>query len=247
MIKRLTDTARSKWALVVAAAGLVLLVCLLAVPALAVSFTDVYSDSWDDPDYPQAAETLSELGVIAGFSDATFRPHDTVTRQQFAKMIVKVLGLAVTGSEVCPFTDVAKGTSSADPFYPDKYVAVCASCGITTGKTATSFAPYASITRAQVLSMVVRAAGQAEVALEEPSAAYYAGTISNSTFRNLKDPTHGLNVQIAEMNNLVWGMWPDTATTWNVQRNATRGEVALILWRLWQKMNPPATGTTITT
>ncbi|MBN1629240.1 MAG: S-layer homology domain-containing protein [Thermoleophilia bacterium] len=235
---------RSKRALLVVGAGLGLLVCLLAVPALAVTFTDVHSDTWDDPDYPEAVGALSDLGIVTGYSDGTFRPHNTVIRQQFAKMIVKTLGLPVTGQEVCPFTDVAEDTPFIDPFYPDKYVAACASHGITKGKTATTFAPYDTITRAQVLTMVVRSAERLGVPLEEPNEAYYAGTLANSTFRNLKDSIHGHNVQIAEMNNLVWGIWPDTATFWDVKKEATRGEVVLILWRLWQKMNPSSTTTT---
>ena len=49
-------------------------------------------------------------------------------------MIVKTLGLTVTGLESCPFGDVSRGLSAGDPLYPDKYVAVCAAAGITTGK-----------------------------------------------------------------------------------------------------------------
>ena len=63
----------------------------------------------------------------------------------------------MTGAEVCPFTDVVAQTGT-DPFYPSKYVAVCAAHGITTGKTPTTFAPYDNITRQQLITMVVRAA-----------------------------------------------------------------------------------------
>ena len=230
--------------LVMGLLGVALAVVVVATPALASTFSDVNSDTYDNPDYPEAVGALSDLGVIGGFADGTFRPHDAVTRQQFAKMMVKFLGLPVTGNEVCPFTDVPKGTDAKDPLYPDKYIAVCAAHGITTGKTATTFAPYNTITRAQMLSMVVRAARQAGVVLEEPSAAYYAGTIPNSTFRNLKDATHGLNVQTAEMNNLFWGIWPDQGGNWDVYRNASRGEVALVLYRLLQKMGPSGSTTT---
>ena len=242
-LESVLQRARRAW-LVLGLIGVVLAVILVAAPALASTFSDVYSDTYDNPDYPEAVGALSDLGVIGGFADGTFRPHDAVTRQQFAKMIVKFLGLPVTGNEVCPFTDVPKGTDAKDPFYPDKYIAVCAAHGITTGKTPTTFAPYSTITRAQMLSMVVRAARQAGVVLDEPSAAYYAGTIPNSTFRNLKDATHGLNVQTAEMNNLFWGIWPDQGANWDVYRNASRGEVALVLYRLLQRMGSPASTTT---
>ena len=81
-------------------------------------------------------------------------------------MIVKTLGYSVTGSEVCPFTDVA-AQSGSDPLYPAKYVAVCALRGITTGKSATKFDPGSSITHQQLITMVARAAG-----LAEPPAGY---------------------------------------------------------------------------
>ena len=224
--------------------GLVLGLTFLVAPAAAAHFSDVNSNTYDNPDYPDAVSALSDLGVVGGFDDGTFRPHDPVTRQQFAKMIVKLLGYQVTGNENCPFIDVARGTSATDPFYPDKYIAVCATNGITTGIDSTHFAPYNNIKRVQVITMVVRAAQRYGVPLESPSASYYAGTISNSTFRNLTDPVHGLNVQIAEMNNLFWGIWPDQGSTWNIYGTATRGEVAQIMWRLLQKMGGQTTTTT---
>ena len=243
-------TARSVF--VLAVVGLILAVVLLVGPAIAATFSDVYSDTYDNPDYPNAVAALSDLGVIGGFTDGTFRPHDPVTRQQFAKMIVKLLGIPVTGNEICPFTDVVAQQGS-DPFYPSKYVAVCASHGITSGKTATSFAPNDNMTRAQLLTMVVRAARQAGILLTDPTPAYYSGTSEGSHFFSTwVDANHALNGQTAEVNGLLWGIWPAADSTWSPYLNATRGEVAQILWRLWQKIGgtssttlPPVTTTTL--
>jgi hypothetical protein len=128
--------------------------------------TATFSDTGASP-YRQAIETLSGAGIISGYPDGTFRPDDPVTRQQFAKIIVKTLTLPVSATDICPFTDVPTGIDPNDPLYPDKYVAVCATYGITQGKTPTSFAPYDSITRAQLITMAVRAAH-----LGEPPADY---------------------------------------------------------------------------
>ncbi len=125
-------------------------------------FTDVSPGQYA---YTQITD-LAGRGIITGFTDGTFRPAVKVTRQQFAKMIVKALGLAVTGSETCSFFDVATQTGT-DPFYPSKYVAICAARGITQGKTSFTFAPYDDITRQQLISMVTRAAN-----LPEPPADY---------------------------------------------------------------------------
>jgi hypothetical protein len=233
-----------KTAILLALVAAVLVAVVLVTPVLAANFSDVFSDTYDNPDYPAAVSALSDMGVINGFDDGTFKPHDPVTRQQFAKMIVKLLGYPVTGDEICPFVDVLVGTSATDPFYPDKYVAVCAANGITQGTDGTHFAPYNNITRAQVVSMVIRAAQHSGIPLENPSAAYYAGTIQNSNFRNLSDPKHGVNVQIAEMNGLFWGIWPDRSGAWDIYAKASRGEVAQILWRLYQKIGTPGSTTT---
>jgi hypothetical protein len=125
------------------------------------SDSHLFSDLTPDNPYFAAITDLAGKGIITGFSDGTFRPGDSVTRQQFAKMIVRTLGLEVTGDEVSHFTDVVDQAGS-DPLYPAKYVAVCAAAGITTGKTETTFAPKESITRQQLITMVVRAANLAE-------------------------------------------------------------------------------------
>ncbi len=119
----------------------------------ASSFSDVAGSP-----YEAAIYDLVARGAITGFEDGTFRPDAPVTRQQFAKMIVKAMLYPVTGSEVCPFTDVAAQTGT-DPLYPSKYVAVCAQRKITQGRTATLFGPENSITHEQLITMAVRAAG----------------------------------------------------------------------------------------
>lgn len=126
----------------------------------------LFSDTSGSP-YEAAILDLAGAGIISGFPDGTFRPNVSVTRQQFAKMVVKSLDLPVTGNEVSPFTDVAANLDKADRFYPDKYVAVCAAHHITEGKTVTAFAPYDNLTRAQLITMVARAAG-----LPDPPAGY---------------------------------------------------------------------------
>ena len=65
--------------------------------------------------------------------------------------------LTVTPNDVCPFGDVDGDLDPNDPLYADHYVAVCAAHGITEGKTPSLFAPYDSISRFQLISMVVRA------------------------------------------------------------------------------------------
>lgn len=126
-------------------------------------FRDVSSGH---PYYTQIID-LASRGIVAGFLDGTFQPNSSVTRQQFAKMIVKTLDLPVSEADACPFIDVPTNLPSTDPLYPDHYVAVCAAYGITVGKTSATFAPWEDISRAQLITMVARAAG-----LNEPPDSY---------------------------------------------------------------------------
>ena len=81
-----------------------------------------------------------------------------MTRQQFAKMIVISLGYDVPPTTHSSFRDVEAQPDSDDPLYPVAYVEACAKAGITVGKTADTFGPWDSITRAQLITMVARAA-----------------------------------------------------------------------------------------
>ncbi|MBN1320048.1 MAG: Ig-like domain-containing protein [Thermoleophilia bacterium] len=169
--------------------------------------------------YAAAIIALANEGVILGFEDGTFRPNTMVTRQQFAKMIVLTLGLIVTGAEVCPFTDVVAQVGD-DPFYPSKYVAVCAANGITQGKTPTTFDPHAFITHQQLITMVARA-----VALSDPPPAY-APTFTAGQF-SLNE--HYLNARKAAYAGLLNGLL-GIGPSYDFLAGSTRGECAQILY-----------------
>jgi hypothetical protein len=213
-----------------------LIVCLAALLGLGgeasgISFPDVSATS----QYHAAIATLVDRGVIGGYANGDFGPNDRVTRQQFAKMIVKALGLEVTGSEPCPFDDVTPRIG-ADPWYPATYVAVCAAEGIATGESATTFDPLENITRNQLISMVVRAMDTLSPGTLLDAPGEWSGILSYA------DKTHGPNVMKAEFNHLLDGVLPqDLPSDWQAGC-ATRGEVAQILWNACTAMagDPPS-------
>lgn len=177
--------------------------------------------------YRVAIESMAGRGYIDGYlSDTgvrTFRPDDPVARQQFAKMIARSLWLQVSEADVCPFGDVAR--SGAESLYPDNYVAVVADRGITRGTSVSPllFSPWRSISRAQVMTMVVRASrGELAGRLFTPPPVY-KGMLPYS------DPVHGENVRWAEFNGLLAGI---ELSGWDVSVDCSRGEVAQILWNL---------------
>jgi hypothetical protein len=143
-------------------------------------------------------------------------------------MIVGVMGLTVTEDSwkdaTRPFTDC--GPDDANSLYPHDYIAVAKANGLTEGKTATTFAPNAQITRAQMVTMVVRAAQHAGITLN-PVATDYAGA-----FKKYNDASHGANVKLAEYNGLLDDLQVSGSPAAWITAKATRGEVAQILWNL---------------
>ncbi len=181
-----------------------------------------FSDVSSSP-YKTAIESLAQAGVINGYQDRTFRPLNPVLRAQFAKIIVGGLGLSVTdGAISCPFSDVPKGPSS-DPLYPDDYVATAALNGLVEGYGGGLFKPYIDITRAQLLTIVVRAAQNLKPsAIQEPSAGWQ-GVLPGD------DVTHGKNIARAEYSGLLAGINLPAFSIWG---KASRGEIAQIIWNL---------------
>ena len=113
-------------------------------------YTDCSSDLWCN----NAISTLTNMGIIDGFSDGTFRPYAKITRAQFAKIAV---GFFETTREDYQgyFTDV-----DIDAWYTE-YVEAAARVGLIEGFNDGTFRPNTNITRAQACVIVNRALGRA--------------------------------------------------------------------------------------
>jgi hypothetical protein len=115
---------------------------------LAPVFSDVSASYWGY----DAISALSSKGIVSGYPDGTFKPDASITRAEFATMLVKALGLNTTGT-TGQFTDVAED----DWFYGA--VNAAASDGLISGTGDNLFAPNALITREQMAVMVAKALG----------------------------------------------------------------------------------------
>ena len=97
-----------------------------------------------------AIEALAARGIIDGKSDGSFDPEGSMTRAEFAAIVVRALGLTPEGKN--SFSDVA-----AEAWYAP-YVGTAYSCGIITGVGDGRFNPSGTITRQEAAVMVSRAA-----------------------------------------------------------------------------------------
>jgi len=109
------------------------------------TFADVSATFWAHA----VIQAMAAKHIIEGVSDTAFAPQESVTRAQFAAMLVRGLGLEASGQ--ASFTDV----SAQDWFAP--YVAAAAANGIINGRTSSEFAPNEQVKREEMAVMVMRA------------------------------------------------------------------------------------------
>jgi alpha-tubulin suppressor-like RCC1 family protein len=194
--------------------------------------TPTFSDVPATHPYFAAVSAMAAMGAVSGYQDGTFGPDKPVLRKHFAKMIVGAMGITVTEADWSdanpPFVDC--GPDDPASLYPHDYIAAAKAHNLTAGKTANTFVPDAEITRAQMVTMVVRAAQNSGVGLKAVGADY------NGPFKTFDDPNHGGNVRLADYNGLLAGVVTGFNPSAWITGNATRGEVAQVLWNLVQAM-----------
>ncbi|MCL1976295.1 MAG: S-layer homology domain-containing protein [Firmicutes bacterium] len=100
-----------------------------------------------------ALQALTEMNVISGYPDGTFRPAATVTRAEFSKMIIIFSGQSELKEAVSPFGDVFL----TDWFYG--WVCRAERNGWIFGYPGATFRPQNSVTQQEVAAVLIRLAG----------------------------------------------------------------------------------------
>jgi micrococcal nuclease len=194
-----------------------LLLAALLFSGQALAFTDTGNSPYQD-----AIDELAAREIISGYDDGTFRPQNLVWRAQFAKMITGALGIEVSEADaLAPFTDL--GPDATNSLYPHEYVAAAYFNDITKGRTATNFAPWVDIPRAQVITMIVRAVDEFYPGLLEEPPADFLGPWG------FFDSTHEDYARKAFWNGLDFNLDHPGFTPWG---KMPRGEVAQALSNL---------------
>jgi hypothetical protein len=119
------------------------------------SFTDVRTTDW----FNGAVQTLAQVKLIDGFEDGTFRPAETLTREQAMKIISQAMVLtelrsnpsAIAADVLKPFAD-----SNEAAEWAKANIAEVIQSGIITGRSGTILDPKANISRAEAAVIIRR-------------------------------------------------------------------------------------------
>ena len=133
-----------------------MLLSVMVMGTGAASFTD--EDEFS-PQYAEAAEVLTGMGVIQGYDDGSFLPQRNITRAQVATMIYRAVTHDVTDSQTDLYKDYNKFEDVPSTDWSAGYVGYCANGELIKGFTPTTFGPNKNVTGYQVLAMILRAIG----------------------------------------------------------------------------------------
>ncbi len=119
------------------------------------------TQNFNDTNGHWASSSISQLvalGAINGYPDGSFRPEKTISRAEFAAVLVKAFNLNQQSSAT--FKDTVN-------HWARNHIAAAVASGVANGYNADTFGPDDPVTREQMAVMIVRAAGIAGAA-EEP-------------------------------------------------------------------------------
>lgn len=184
-------------------------------------YTDVAGTSFDWAS--DAILNLSKNQILLGYGDKTFGPEKSVTRAEFMKMIINVLGMAdVTAT--CSFTDV-------DPnawYYI--YVASAEKLGLAQGYGNGLFGVNDTVTRQDAITVIYRAAKLKGLSLD-------AFKASSSVFTDRSEIASYAVEAVDSLYNA--GVYLDTSAPlqkFEPTKNASRAYLAYVLDKIYRYM-----------
>ncbi|WP_306010181.1 S-layer homology domain-containing protein [Bacillus sp. MMSF_3328] len=154
--------------------------------------------------YQDAVNYLVVNGITQGTSDTTFGTHDNVKRGDAAIWLAKALKLDLTNVPASGFSDTGRY---------DAAVSALKAKGVISGKTQTTFAPNALLTRGEMAKILANA--------------YELESDAKVPFTDL-GPNFGSYIKALYEYGVTQGK---TETTFGTSQNITRGDLAIFLKR----------------
>lgn len=169
-------------------------------------FSDIDNVAWAT----EAIETLADKGIISGTSADVFSPDENVTREQFVKMLISIIGMQLS-SGILDFMDVKSGE-----WYYD-YVYTAYAAGIVRGKDG-FFGTGEFITREDMAVLAHRAFNTLK-----GSSLPYTDSLEISDYAIE-------SVSVMSANGILNGFEDNT---FRAKAYTTRAEAAMIIYRLY--------------
>ncbi|NLT47193.1 MAG: S-layer homology domain-containing protein, partial [Clostridiales bacterium] len=131
----------------------VFLALTLVLGSFGMAFGAVPADVVDT-EYEEAVSALTTLGIIDGYPDGTFRPDNTITRAELAKLLIAALEMDDDAIRL-----YASGLSDVSTHWAKGYVGYADKLDIVVGYPDKSFRPQNPVSYDEAITMIVRALG----------------------------------------------------------------------------------------
>ena len=196
----------------------------LTVPMAGAAYTDVPAESTLGGEVEKAVR----YGLMNGYSDTTFGYGDSMTRAQFAAVLVRMMGWETVTPATADFTDV--------PVSHTWYGAVETAAAHDVVDEGGAFRPGDAITRGEMSEMLVRALGlktTAEMAAGQTSS---TSSVLHLPFTDVSGDQAGY-IAVAYAIGMTNGT---SAYTFSPDATATRAQAAAMLVRIYEKLRQEA-------
>ena len=131
--------------------------CILVATMLVAMFSFCYAKTFSDvknTKYDSSVTFLNTLGIVDGYQDGTFKPNNTVTRAELAKLIIVSLGKEKTADSLKGQTTYSDVASSS---WASGYINCANSLAIIKGYPDGTFKPNNPVTYVEASTMLLRA------------------------------------------------------------------------------------------
>jgi hypothetical protein len=112
-----------------------------------ITYSDISENDWFYKDIRKA----QQAGYVSGYSDGTFRANDSITRQETAVLLAKLLELPESEAAI-PFADTADS-----PDWSKGAIGAVVHAGLMNGYEGNAFRPESNFTRAEAVTVLERA------------------------------------------------------------------------------------------
>jgi len=181
---------------------------------------------FSDQSYISSANRASvqeavEKGLLTGYADASFRPNQLLTRQEFAVLLAKAMHLEPKQQSVSSFSDIKDRWALP-------YIEALVKAGLIQGDGVSTFRPAEPITREELATLIVRAIDGVDA---------QGGEAASAVDREKVSPWADQAVSMA----LRLGIMHVDSNGFNPQGNVKRQDIAAYLIEIFKAQERTAT------